>query len=800
LHDPNIVRKELGNRDSFSPLESETYLDIAVANWLLTGESSSKQTERALGSLSVAIERNQGDSWLSEFLRSPASNQAKSLLRLAIRANHDSEPGDAERYAHHARDLFIHTRNKAGAARSEFEIVYALHRGSHAERCVREIPNLQALLTGQNYHWLEIQLLLEFSSCRGMLTEFDAAWSLATKAINDAQKYNFPILGLRASGFQASLNTVEGRFRQSWQGNSLGLGTFWAGSFPPDRGFQFYSDLELAAERSDEWNLAVILQREVLVMLNESGRVNLAALAHFRLIGLLDSIGDTQGAKRELKSAGDLFKTLPPSDQKDLYENYSEVMLATILLRNGALDAASDHLRRVSTNLRRWDNFNLHLRYLRAAAEIARRTSDPAEEEILTDLVKLGNSGFSRLHSPKDRWDWDREIGSGYRRLLELGALQPHKEQQALADWENYRFKAVSGAYPVSGSPLRNKVSKALLSSRIGQLRDSTVLTFAILPSSILAWVADDRGVREVTLSVDPTTLRKEVQRFHLLCSDRQSSIQKVNESGFRLYGWLLAPMERTLDPKRTLFIEADEFLGLIPWAALVMKNGTYFGESHTLINTPGIFFVRASHKRQAVGNVLLAEPGAVVFEGVPYPPLHHATREVEGLVQMYPGSTVLNGADVTPGVLVRELPKASIFQFAGHAVDREYGGELLVHDGFGAGATLSASALSNMTLTRTKLIVLSGCSTALSEVNSSMSPHGLVSAFLTAGAESVVASNWDVDSSSTADLMVNFHENFRAGNSASVALTFAQHAEFSNLNTAHPYFWAAFTTFERVH
>jgi CHAT domain-containing protein len=746
------------------------------------------------------MKKSHGDSWLFDFRRSPSSAKAKSALLSSILANHTGKTDDAVKEARLSRDLFMQTHNKAGAARSEFEVVYALHRGSHARECTEEIPKLQTLLTGRDYHWLEIQLLLEFSSCRGMLTDFDSASTLATKAITRAKKYNFPILNLRAQGFQASLNTVEGRFRQSWQANSLGLSAFWSAPFPPDRGFQFYSDLELAAERSNEWNLAVILQREVLAMLNEAGRSNLAALAHFRLIGLLESIGDLPGAKSEIKTAEDIFRAMPPGEQKDLYKSYSEVMTATIFLQNGDIDAATKHLQAVNTiSLDQWDNFNLHLRYLKVAAEIAHHNTDPAEQHILTDLVALGDSGFTKLHSPKDRWDWDREIGPEYRRLLELDTLQPNDAELTLADWENYRGKASSGSYPAYGPPIHNLTAKTLLNSKIRGLKNSTVLTFAILPGSMVVWVADNRGVQQFSLSINQFALKKEIRQFHLLCSDPKSSIQKVNYAGSRLYGWLLAPIEKALDPQRTLFIEADEFMGLLPWAALVMKNGTYLGESFTIANSPGIFFAANPHTNQANVHVLIAEPGAVQFEGERYIPLPHATEEAENIVQLYHGATYVKGRQVTSEVLLRKLPKSSIFQFAGHAVNREYGGELLVHDKSGTDTTLSASSLSNLRLEQTKLVVLSACSTAFNDKNSMTSPHGLVSAFLAAGVESVIASQWDVDSSSTADLMVHFHKLHQGGYSTSKALRLAQHSMLSDPRMNHPYFWASFAEFEQI-
>src|SRR5262249_36350998 len=152
-------------------------------------------------------------------------------------------------------------------------------------------------------------------------------------------------------------------------------------------------------------------------------------------------------------------------------------------------------------------------------------------------------------------------------------------------------------------------------------------------------------------------------------------------------------------------FIEADEQLGLIPWAALVMKDSTYFGESHTVVNTPGILF--PAHHPASGGQVVVAEPGAVELEGVHYPPLPHAAKEARSIASLYPGAILHEGTEVTETALLRDLQQASILQFAGHATERAYGGELLVHSATGRGATLSASSLSQTALKVTQLVVL---------------------------------------------------------------------------------------------
>ena len=680
---------------------------------------------------------------------------------------------------------------------SEFELVYALHRSSHAQECVAEIPTFTAMLAGHKYRWLEIQLLLEDSSCEGMLTNFDAAGRFTDKALERASASRFPILKLRAIGFQASLHTVEGRLKESWRANSAGLKLFWGGAYPGDRGFQFYSDLELAAERSGWWDLATVLQRETLHMLREGDRIDVTAMAHFRLVGLLTSIGDLKGAQQELGKATELFTKLENLESSRLYQAYSEISLATILLRHGQLEKASQHLQDAGSDFHQWKNFNINLRYLKTAAEIAHLRLDPAEKQLLTNIVSLGNSGFKSLRSGKDRWGWDHEIGPAYRRLLEMEVLQPHDRAQALADWEYYRAKAGPGMDLQVEPITSNTAAKSLLQKQINALHHATLLTLAVFSNTAVAWLADDRGVREFPLKADPAQLAAEVNQFYQLCSDRNSSLEKVNASGSRLYELLIAPMEMELDSQRDLFIEADGVLDRIPWSALVMTNGKYFGEGYTLTNTPGLFY-GATPSTTGTGTVLVAQPGAVDLQGTRYRPLPQGGNEAERIAAMYSGSVSLPGKKASLKALMAALPGASVFHFAGHAANREYGGELLIHDETG-GASLPASRVSSLALRHMQLVVLSACSTAMTAQTTSNDPDGLVSAFLQAGAKSVVASNWDVDSKSTADMMVQFHVLVRQGQPISRALTQSRDSVLANPETHHPFYWAAFAEFRHV-
>jgi len=72
---------------------------------------------------------------------------------------------------------------------------------------------------------------------------------------------------------------------------------------------------------------------------------------------------------------------------------------------------------------------------------------------------------------------------------------------------------------------------------------------------------------------------------------------------------------------------------------------------------------------------------------------------------------------------------------------------------------------------------------------------RGLTSAFLIAGAGSVVGSLWPVEASSTSQLMISFHRAFaREQMPVAQALRQAQLALLaSNSELSHPYYWSGF-------
>jgi CHAT domain-containing protein len=89
------------------------------------------------------------------------------------------------------------------------------------------------------------------------------------------------------------------------------------------------------------------------------------------------------------------------------------------------------------------------------------------------------------------------------------------------------------------------------------------------------------------------------------------------------------------------------------------------------------------------------------------------------------------------------------------------------------------------------ELAVLSGCGTGLSYVQGSDELVGLTRGLLFAGARSVLATLWEVNDESTADLMRLFYGRLATDPRPARAL---QHAMATLRQThPHPYYWAPF-------
>jgi CHAT domain-containing protein len=90
-------------------------------------------------------------------------------------------------------------------------------------------------------------------------------------------------------------------------------------------------------------------------------------------------------------------------------------------------------------------------------------------------------------------------------------------------------------------------------------------------------------------------------------------------------------------------------------------------------------------------------------------------------------------------------------------------------------------------------LVTLSACGTALGKQMSGEGVLGLTRAFQYAGARSVLASLWEVNDDSTAELMGRFYRHLKGGRGKAEALRAAQCEMIRRPTSSHPHRWGAF-------
>jgi len=778
----------LRSGEPLTPQQSEAFLNALFEERVLKPSILSAAEKRILMNLANALQQNHRDSWLKDFLNAPFSSPANHLLEAAI-ADRDSDARRDLDEASAAENLYLKAGNIAGAARSQAELIYANRRLSRSDDCLKEIVRLKRRIAQRGYSSFEILSDLEDSNCQTMLGNFHLGRQLAVQTNREAGQANYPSLKLRVMGLISSSDSLEGRLQAAFATDAAGLEVYWTGSYDGRRAFQFYSDAALMANQAGFWHLAELLQREAIDSLEGTDLFDFQATAHYLRALALERSGQPLEAQKELSAAYDLFGRM--RNPSFLLAN-SELELAEIEIEQGNLSSAQAHLEKASStpDLKKADNFLIKLSYYNTLANLDRHRNLPDEEwKHLRNTIEIAQRGFLKLNSMDNRWEWYRQVDHSFHRLIELELEMNHDPAQALADWEAYRAAEIAPALLTPES----SVGRDLLFSRLKELRSSTLVSFIVFPEKIVILVADDRGIRPpFTVAVASETLRHETEKLLHLCSDRESSLAKVNAAGLRLYKRLLQPIEKELAPGRRLDIEADSFLSRVPWPALMTESGKYLDEEHMTVSTPGLFFTAARpDRKKASGSRLVAYPGAAEFEGKVYPPLPHAKEEAEYVAELQPGSVYLPESEVTMDELLRRLPRASSFHFAGHAASREHGGELLLS---GKDHVLSASAVRSLDLRSMDLVVLSACSTAEADLDVARSPNGLVQAFLSAGAKQVMASRWDVDSGRSLDFMKYFASESARSNDAQQAIRTAR--DKVRREAIHPYYWASFDLF----
>ncbi|BAZ40687.1 hypothetical protein NIES4101_66480 [Calothrix sp. NIES-4101] len=348
------------------------------------------------------------------------------------------------------------------------------------------------------------------------------------------------------------------------------------------------------------------------------------------------------------------------------------------------------------------------------------------------------------------------------------------------------------------------------------QMQESRLLTWVIKPNSEIF-------MREINLQARRCKQRfsfiKLIQKQHS-CSQVIANPQNLNTQQSHLkelHQILIEPIAYLLPQKiqeRVIFIPQGD-LSLVPFLALQDNSGKYLIEKHVISTAPSIQVLNSLYQRKIKRQsekistrkstniniksdelLIVGNPTAPKFppklgeKPLQLLPIPCAEKEAKAIAKIFK-TQAITGDVATETIIVQKMPQAKIIHLAAHAVDLNNSNAIALATSAKDDGWLSVTEIQKLPL-KADLVVLSAANTALGRITSD-GVVGLSRAFFVAGADSVIASLWEVGDEATSFLMVKFYENF--SKNPDKATAFRKAILETMKKYPNPQDWAGFTS-----
>jgi len=794
--------------------QDEEYLDLAVREWLPALRASNVGTRparaswrsnahwEALEALAARLERKHGDRWLGDLLRElrvggDAAN-AFQLLSSAVQLNQTADRESSSERAHESAARFQRAAIPTGAERAQFEEIYAMHLSYKGGACYESATALVDLARRRSHTWLLAQALLELSICSEMTgRDIDGLFKATRNALDTATEAHYGTIGLRAIAILAFQRLEYGEPTAASSLAIKGLARYWDGSYPAMRAYSLYACLEVAAEHTRLPFMDVSSGREAVRTISRDPDLVLRGFEEQRLARAQLEIGDLQGARDSFEGSERLFASAPQGTPERNLAAEAEVGLASVELLRGESLAATRRLRAIGPQFSQISNRVVQLGYLSTLGAALAGVGDAhGAEEALASAIRIAEDNLRTQRSDQEQSSWMRQNALAYKNMSRL--VEARSADEALGWWEMFRGAPLRAGQPFShGSghdPMRRPTSLPPLSMPWNQ---TALISYVLFDDGAIAWVFDGRHAQLFELQVGQKQLESLAKRFGENCSQRDADREILRKQGGDLYSFLVAPLERAIRGRTRLMIETDGALDLVPFEALIDKEGKYLGDSYSVLLSPGVQIMAAAH--EAATN--FSSSSQVLVVASPAPPsvsqiaaLPNVREEADSILVQFPVSRLLWREEATQESMRRRLPHTDIFHFVGHATVVSGLTGLIIRGADGEqGVPLQ---LDGHSLRRCRLVVLSACATARGPEGILNDPGSLARSVLLTGVPKVVASRWDVDSSTTVVLMNSFYSQLSQGVAVPEALRMAMTSVRGLPGKDRPYYWAAFASF----
>lgn len=365
--------------------------------------------------------------------------------------------------------------------------------------------------------------------------------------------------------------------------------------------------------------------------------------------------------------------------------------------------------------------------------------------------------------------------------------LDAERAYQAFLD-ERGAVRSVSGP--------RQAPTYAEVRGKLGE--DEALLEYVVGREQLMLFMLTRERLRTRVIPLHRHDLVNKVELLRNLISRRDDARWKKPAASLSTF--LLEPLNDVADQKiRHLYLVPHGTLNYLPFALLPLAGDAdrRMVEAYTLayLPTAASLLIDRGVTRDTTG-ILAMAPGRTR--------LPHAREEARAVGQLFTlRSKALVGAAATESTFKQEASGYRMLHLATHGYFNKFnpmlsGLELEADEG--NDGQLELHEILGLRL-GADLVTLSACQTALGSGHLAQIPAGddfvgLTRAFLYAGSNSVLATLWEVDDTSTLQLMKRFYgslANKDEHREKAAALASAQRALISMTEFNHPYYWAPF-------
>jgi CHAT domain-containing protein len=723
-------------------------------------------------------------------------NEAQALLRSGYaqcqKVNYDYAPFDE------ARKLFLRAGDVWEAKICDYWIAYCLSQNHDYPKSTKLLTSLAKFAEAKHYEWLEGHAICWMADNYTHLREFSTslenykkALSITTR-INDVynqQKVltqagnNYMLLGQPGRALQYDwralqlIDTGSNSVRQTWR-------TY------------LYTSRVLAAlglyEAAAQYGAAML-----------SLAANDPGMAHFSYRYLAQINGGEENLAEAFRLASQSMKFARSLTDR----TESLLLLAHLQRQSGAIEQAVtsyseaiDNYNKIEPGVYKYDALKGRL-----LCYVALHDSANFEAQLPTVLKEFEKQRVEILEEQNRNVFFDREQ-SVYDVAIDH-ELAKHDYVSALNYSEQSRARSLlkaltekkendDGAAPLHPAELQRQLPSNL-----------QVLQYAVLEDKLVIWLVTSDRIDVKTKEIRADELGSLVTEYVKGISSGPGKADKLRAVSQRLYDLLIGPFREELDPRRVLCVIPDKSLSYVPFDALISPvSQRYLLSEFPLLSSPSLNVLvhetsEAKNRATASGAETLLSIGNPSFDREQYPALDDlpaAAREATGVVANYSKSyPPLIGPAAVKKTIEKELPAADVVHFAGHYVPNQAEPLLSKLVLAKQNGDLTLGELVDIKLPRTRLVVLSACETSGEHYYNGEGLTGIAQTFLKTGIPLVIASQWSVESESTAQLMLKFHRYRKIpGVSSIAALRKAQLELLEDPNSLYtdPYYWAAFT------